>query len=27
MNDILRLIVLGVALVTVLYFAWKKFED
>ncbi|MCW1887988.1 MAG: hypothetical protein KIH67_000320 [Candidatus Moranbacteria bacterium] len=27
MNDILRLIVLGVALVTILYFAWKKFED
>lgn len=27
MNDILRLIILGVALVTVLYFAWKKFED
>ena len=27
MNDILRLLVLGVALVTILYFAWKKFED
>ncbi len=27
MNDILRLVVLGVALVTVLYLAWKKFED
>jgi hypothetical protein len=27
MNDILRLAVIGVALVTVLYLAWKKFED
>lgn len=27
MNDILRLIVLGMALATILYFAWKKFED
>jgi hypothetical protein len=27
MNDILRLVVIGVALVTVLYLAWKKFED
>jgi small-conductance mechanosensitive channel len=27
MNDILRLVILGVALVTVLYLAWKKFED
>ncbi len=27
MNDLLRLVVLGVALVTVLYLAWKKFQD
>lgn len=27
MNDILRLVILGIALATVLYFAWKKFED
>ncbi|MEK9173943.1 MAG: hypothetical protein AAB845_01630 [Patescibacteria group bacterium] len=27
MNDILRLVILGLALATILYLAWKKFED